>query len=311
MWNRSSTKALMIVVAVLAIIYAVSFLWSPRARVRTFRDTVITLDTAAVTSFTLSPPNTGHQELLFKRDDHGWTMTYDGHVFSADQEKVREFLAPFVRMRPKRMVGGLDLVRDRYGFVDSARTDLHFDLVNGVQESLNIGRNTFSPGDVGMWSYVNLDGDRDVFAVESTTSMLAAQVPNEWRPRTLVSGDPSDFQKLTFRSSTDTSYVLERDSTVWTVDGAPADEGKVSSYLSGLARAKAQSFADTVDVSGRTPTHQLELIDRSRPDPIEVNVYPTVGGFVVTSSLNPGNVMHFDMTRELPRMFRSRSYWTP
>ncbi|MCB9170207.1 MAG: DUF4340 domain-containing protein [Flavobacteriales bacterium] len=311
MWSKASTRALVIVVAVLAIIYGVSFIWSPRAKVRTFRDTVIALDTAAVTSFTLSPPTTGHQDLLFKRDGHTWTMTYDGQLYTVDRKKVQEFLGPFVQMRPKRMVGSLDQVRERYGFVDSVRTDVELTLVDGSKQHLNIGQNTFAPGQVGMWSYVNPEGDKDVFAVESTTSMLAKQAPDDWRPHVLVAGNATDIERLTFRYMSDSSYVLARDSSRWTLDGDPADQGKVDTYIASLVRAKARSFADTVDVARRMPTHQLEIIDRTRPGPIEVKVYPTVGGFVVTSSLNPGNVMRFDAARELPRMFHPRSYWVP
>lgn len=311
MWSNLSTRALLIAAGVLALLFLISDLWSPRAKDRSFREVVMTLDTAAVTGFSLFPSSLRPAELRFDRSPDGWMVSLDGIAHRADDERVREFLGGHAVMRSKRLTGFMDLVKERYDLTDSLRETAVFRLVDGGDRTVHYGRNTFAPGKVGMWSTINLPGEDEVFSVEGTMSMLAEQPFAEWRTKWLVRGDPAHIQRLRFSYSMDTAFVVERVGGTWMVDADTADQSKVDGYLAPLVRSRAQAFADTVNIAGLSPDHSLEVSFDDGRAPITVNIYTGWSGLVATTSLDPGSKMRFDPARELIRMFKTRGYFLP
>ncbi|MBL8009715.1 MAG: DUF4340 domain-containing protein [Flavobacteriales bacterium] len=311
MWSNLSTRALLIAAGVLLLLFVISDLWSPRAKDRSFRDVVMTLDTAAVTGFSLFPSAMRPAELRFDRSPDGWTVSLDGRAHRADDERVREFLGGHAHMRSKRLTGFMDLVKERYDLTDSLRETAVFRSVDGPERTVHYGRNTFAPGQVGMWSTVNLPGEDEVFSVEGTMSMLAEQPLAEWRPKWLVRGDPARIQRLRFSYSMDTAFVVERMGSTWMVDADTADQSKVDGYLAPLVRARTQAFADTVNIAGLTPDYSLEVSFDDGRAPITVSIYTGWSGLVATTSLDPGSKMRFDPSRELTRMFKTRGFFLP
>ncbi|MBV6404966.1 MAG: DUF4340 domain-containing protein [Flavobacteriales bacterium] len=311
MWRDRSTRALLIAAAVLALLLLVSHFWSPRSRDRSFRDVVMTLDTAAVTGFSIFPSAPGHRELRFDRSPAGWTVSDEGGSHRADDGRVREFLGGHAHMRAKRLTGFMDLVKERYDLTDSLRETVVFRLVDGAERTVHYGRNTFAPGNVGMWSAVNLPGEREVFAVEGTMSMYAEQPLDEWRTKWLVRGDPAHVRSLRFHYSMDTAFTVERRGGTWMVDADTADQSKVDGYLASLMQARAQAFADTVNIAGLAPDYSLEVGFDDGRAPITVNVFTGWSALVAVSSLDPGSKLRFDTMRELPRMFRTRGHFLP
>ncbi len=311
MWRDRSTRALLIAAVVLALLLLVSKLWSPRTRDRSFRDVVMTLDTAAVTSFSLFPSTLGHRELRFDRSPDGWTVREGDRSHRADDARIREFLGGHAHMRVKRLTGFMDLVKERYELTDSLRETAVFRLVDGGERTVHYGRNTFAPGNVGMWSAVNLPGEREVFAVEGTMSMYAEQPLDEWRTKWLVRGEAVHVRSLRFNYSMDTAFTVERTGDTWTVGADTADQSKVDGYLASLMQARAQAFADTVNITGLAPDYSLEVgFDDGRP-PITIQVFTGWSSLVAVSSLDPRSKLRFDPSRELPRLFRTRGHFLP
>ncbi|MCB0783704.1 MAG: hypothetical protein KDC02_05645, partial [Flavobacteriales bacterium] len=92
MFNKVGTKALLLVVVVLAGLYLLADRYSLRAKDRTFREYVVQVDTTAVVSFSLHPRRAGGDELRFERTPDGWTVQHGDTLRPADDELVRTFL---------------------------------------------------------------------------------------------------------------------------------------------------------------------------------------------------------------------------
>ncbi|MCB0794979.1 MAG: DUF4340 domain-containing protein [Flavobacteriales bacterium] len=307
MWNKVSVRALLIAVAVMATLYAITFLWGPRTKDRTYRDLVMRLDTAAVTSFSIRSASQAGSTFTFERDPNvQWIVSSGDQRHRADVQRVNEVLSTCARMKVKRFVGYIDLVRDRYALADTLKDLILFHLVDGQEIAIEVGRNTFSPGEVGMWSYVKLPKENEVFAVESTLSMLTDQPLEEWRPKTLVNGRAEDVIRMSFHYANDTDFVLWKDTAGWHLDDGPASSIRCDGFTPSLVRAQAHQFADDADVSGFEVSHSLTVEYASGKEPVTVSVHPTPKGYVVISSLYPERPMVFDAYRELPRMFRTR-----
>ncbi len=311
MWSNQSTRILLLVAVVLAALFAVSTFWGPRSKDRSFREVVMTMDTASVTGFSLFTTGEGGKELRFERSPTGWSVGRDSLIRMADPERVREFLGGHVYMRSKRLTGLIDLVRERYDLSDSLRETAVFRMVDGQERTVHYGRSTVASGNAGMWAAINLPGEDEVFAVEGTMSMLAEQPLDEWRPKWLVQGDPAHVQRLRFSYSMDTAFVVERVGSTWMVGTDTADMSKVDGYITPLVRARAQSFADTVNIAGLSPDYSLEVTFDDGRSPITVNVFTGYSALVATTTLNPGAKLRFDPMRELTRMFKTRGHFLP
>jgi len=312
MSHRSGTRTLLIIVAALAALYFVSTRWGATSKQRSFRDEVIRLDTAAITSFSLFPAKLGHAELRFERTPDGWTVVAgDGAVHRADTADLNALLRGVAYARAHRFTGYLDRLAERYDLTDSLVDRAVFRLRDGTEKQVLFGRGQPAEDGSGMLSTINIVGENEVFSVKGTMSEMAEQDLVSWRPTRLMAGRPADIQRVSLQYSMDTGYVLERRDRLWLVDQDTADQSKVDRYLADITNAKAQTFADTMNIAGRAPDYSLrvEFID-GRP-PVEVRVTMAWTGLVVTTSLDPGSQMRFDPARELPRMFKTRPYFLP
>ena len=311
MFSRTTTRALVIALAVIIGLYFVADRFGMRSRDRTFREMAIALDTAAVTSFKVHPKQLDGKAIRFDRDPEGWSLTFNDSVHRADNGAVRELLGRFTALRTKRFVGGILLVKDRYQLSDTARNLLTFDLVDGTHQELAIGSSTFAPGEQGAWTYVHVPGEMEVYAVDMNLQSLVDQPPEAWRPHHLVNGEHANWTRVAFRFPTDTGYAFIKRDGIWFIDSVPGDQDRIDKYLQSLSIARAKAFAPGAGIQGVDPVYTLTIADTSRAGDIRVQVFPWNNGYAVTSSVNPSEVMRFDAFREVPRMFRPRSAFIP
>ncbi|MBL7963613.1 MAG: DUF4340 domain-containing protein [Flavobacteriales bacterium] len=309
MFNRIGIRALVVVVAVLLLLFLLAHFFSLRSSERSFRSIVYEVDTATVITLRLEPRNTRHREVVLQRAPDGWKVSYDNGTFLADTAQMHRMLASFRQLRSKRYVGQLSQVDERYDLVDTLENRITITTVDGTNTLLHLGRSTYAPGDIGAWTYVNRDGEREVYAVEGLLSNLVDQAPPEWRPHHLVMGDPANWRSVTFIYPQDSGYVFERTPEGWTMNGSQVDTTRVSRFMLSLSRSRAQQFADDRSVEGLVPLYQVKVDDRTRPEPILVRAYPAGDTFLITSTANPGVLMAFDPRQEFPRLFRPRGFW--
>jgi hypothetical protein len=309
MSNNVRTRTLLIVVIALAAIWYIGDRYGMRAKVRTFRDVVMTLDTADITSFTIEARRRDRIPLAFEKHQGQWRLVADGDTIRVENTAVLDVLGPLGDMRVKRLVGTMDQVKDRYELTDSSCERLSLRFADGTTRHLRVGRSTFGPN--GPWSYVNVTGEKEVFAIEGKLSLATEMKVDDWRPRTIVNGDPANWTRVHF-TFYDNDYSFIRSGDTWNMDGMTVDTMRVRKYLGSLAVSKAHLFAKGVSVNGLPEVCRLEVTDTSRKVPIVVRVFATPAGrMILYSSLNPDNLMWFDAERELPRMFRERNNWLP
>ncbi|MBK8338491.1 MAG: DUF4340 domain-containing protein [Flavobacteriales bacterium] len=311
MSRRSGTRTLLIIVAVLAALFFVSRRWGASSKQRSFRAEVIRLDTAAIKTFSLFPAKIAHAELRFERTPDGWTVGRDGAVHRADTADLNALLGGLAHARAHRFTGYLDRLAARYDLTDSLADRAVFRLRDGSEKEVLFGRGQPAEDGSSMLSTINIVGENEVFSVKGTMSEMAEQDLVGWRPTRLMVGRPSDIQRVSFQYSMDTAYVLERAGNTWLVDRDTADQSKVDKYLADITNAKAQSFADTMNIAGRTPDYSMRVEFADGRPPVEVKVTMAWTGLVVTTTLDPASQMRFDPARELPRVFKTRPYFLP
>ena len=309
MSSSARTKALVIVVVALLLLWFIGDRYGMRSKDRTYREVVLTLDTAQVKAIVIEPGGTLRPDVRVVREDRVWRLYAKTDTLRVDNKYVLDVLAPLADMRVKRQVGTMDLVKDRYDLSDTLADRMVIELNDGSKNVLLIGKSTFSPK--GPWSHVNVAGEREVFAVDGKLSMVTEMKVEDWRPRTVVIGDSKNWSRLHYRFPGN-DYVLQCADGIWMLDSVLSDTARVAGYLSSLARSEAHSAAKGASLDSLPEVATLTITDVSRPAPIVVSIYATRDArFLLHSSLNPDNLLWFDAERELPRLFRPRGNWLP
>lgn len=216
MFGKRSTRILLIAIAALAVVWVLSERFSTRAKTRTFRPEVIRLDTASVTTITVRSPKTGPEGLTIERRGNAWVVVTDVREYRADAQVISKVFRDLAVVRTDHVIGPVDKHRDAQGLSDSAATRL--DLVTGGgTTSILIGRETYDTQGKPRTA-VMVPGDELIFGLNTLLMSLRELNLDGLRPHVLVTGDPHDWQRLTFTCPQDTGYVFERTGERWLVD---------------------------------------------------------------------------------------------
>lgn len=160
----SSSKALMIAAAVIILLFIIGDRFGFRSVAKDPRVHVMELDTAAVVTIHFEDHREPDNALTLRRVPGGWLHTASD---SASAKRLaEELLTRFQRIPVKRDMGMMLLLAERYDLTDSTLCRIRFVDVEGDEHALNLGSSTFAPGKVGSWTYVNIPGEKEVYAVE-------------------------------------------------------------------------------------------------------------------------------------------------
>lgn len=313
MSSNARLRALLIVIVSLVVIFFIGDHYGMRSKERTYREVVLEVDTAKITAIAMRPSRPGREAWRIVRGKTAWRLEAARDTLRVPNSAMLELLVPLSSLRVKRQVGTMDMVKDRYELSDTNVERLTILFGDGSAKELLVGRSTFSPK--GAWSHVNVPGEKEVFAVEGSLSMATEKRVEEWRPLTVVAGDPENWRRITFTFG-GSSYALVRDAAgAWNVDNAindaaPSDTSRIRKFISSMSVSKAHMAAPGMRIDGLPLSHRLEIIDVRLAEPIVVSLYAVPDGrFLLNSTCNPDNLLWFDAGREVPRLFRSRENW--
>ena len=309
MSGKRTTRYLLLLLGALALLWWLSGLLSPGAKQRTFRETLLELDTNTIGAFTITPaPYKGIPPFHFRRTGSGtWRMFWANDSADADPAPVHDLLRLWSRMHVDRFAGRVADIAQRYDLTDST-ADRFTIQAGGKQHDLLVGGQTNT--DPSM-TIVQLPGDVNAYAIEGPMGRYADQTFGGWLPKYLLTGDPKNWTRLTFNFPGNTGYVMERVNDRWTVGGTELDPERTERFLISLSRARGQEVTAPSDTLNAVPMYRLLVEDSTRSAPMIVVVFSSNGGFIVRSTLNPSTVMPFNGENEVPRMFRPPAAFMP
>jgi hypothetical protein len=303
MFGKLGTRRLLIIVLLLAGAWWAFDRFGNAAKERSFKGSVLEVDTTTITAFRFEPALKKRGSLMqFRPTDDHWTITVNERTVAVDPARIHELFLLLHDLRTLSVVGRWDVVKDRYDLSDSLADRLVIETTQGKRE-LMIGRPLYG-NDEG--TAVRLAGDERVYKVIGKLGEWADQPPDRWLAKYLITGDPNNWTRLDFTFPTDTGYAMVNTDGNWSIEGAPCDSVRIWSYLHSLSRAVGQTVLPINDTIGGRRAFELKITDRTRPEPLVVTVLSKPDHFVVFSSLDPSVAMPFDGQREVPRMFRPR-----
>ena len=159
---------------------------------------------------------------------------------------------------------------------------------SSAEADLWVGRTGFSQGSGGMFAggftYVRVQGQNEVYAVEGFLEGQFNRAFNDWRDKSFARFKRDSTNKITFRYPADTSFVLEKKNGKWACGTEFVDSAAVSSYLSGLEYKNISGFSEV------TPSGEALAVITFEKDArimAKIEAWPSSGSWILRSSLQP------------------------
>lgn len=300
MFNKNSNKNLWIIFAILLVAVILIFTTESTKKERSFKSNIVSVDTSAISSFSIFPKSKPGEEVKFLKDGKLWTVTgTSGKTFTAVNSKIQGLFDELSRIKPKRVAARSKAKWGEYQ-VDSAATRVVVNESGSEVLNLIIGKFAFQQPR-SMSTYVRLAGENDVYEVDGFLDMSFNKDANSFRDETVIQSDNNKWNKLTFSSIESESFELIKIDGKWTSNGQLADSTETATALSSLSRVSNTDFIDDVQ-DGLLPSQFAKLtIEVLDGEPIEVIGYQNDQKYIVHSSQN--NESYFDGNKVGEKIF--------
>jgi len=283
MVNKLSVKILLIVFAVLIIIVAWQYVFNAGKSERSFRSTLVSIDTAKVTSISIYPAATGHKEVKIYKEGNYWNVNLpNGKSATVPTSKVEDLFIQLLVIKPES-VAGLNESQWKNFDVDTSGTRVKVFEGNNNTLDLTIGKFTYQQPR-SMSTYVRVEGDPNVYQVDGFLTYTFNHSADYFRDDHVINDDYMNWKKLTFTYPADSSFQLVKNNNHWEVNGKQADSAKVVNYLSTLSQIEDPNFLDSPDQSIFNKALYNLTIQTSSLGAITVSAFADTSNMAVTSS---------------------------
>lgn len=285
MFRKLNNSTLVIIFFVLLIVVA-GILFFDSGNERTFRDVLVDIDTTSVTEIHITAKANNFKPVrLFKQDDNWFVELPNGKNAPVSNQRIEQTFKQLTAIVPKRLAAR---GKDKWSSfqVDSSGTRVK--VMEGDKTTLDliIGRFNYQQQPRSISTYVRLANDNDVYEVDGFLSMTFNQNADAFRNGTIVKADYNSWKQLQFTYPADSSFTLTNNNGKWFIDQAETDSAKTVTFLRTLANLSRNNFADSIDISGKTPGYKLS-ISNANLEFTEVDAYVDPNSTVITTSQNP------------------------
>jgi hypothetical protein len=297
MFKRFKSWMLMIILAALMIIYLiVRYAGSDD---RTFRDKVLSVDSATITEILISDPKSKEGAVDLKFSGDKWTVNNGGKDYSADSNVVKNILNQLSDMPTKRYAGKGRDAWVKYELTDSSATLVTLKASGKPVAKMYIGKFAYNMskdqqqqaqarqqrGD--MTTYVRLADEKDVYAVDGFLKMSFSANINSYRFKNLSNVNAADINRITIDEPGNKSIIEDVDGK-WLINGAPGDSSALVRYRSTLARLTGNKFVNQ-EVVPSNASYSLKL-EGNNFTPVEIQAFAVADtnvAYIITSTANP------------------------
>lgn len=297
MFNKLNIKVLLIILVVLAAIFAITEFSGDKDR--SFSRVLVAVDTAKVNEIHIQIPQERSEINLKRNDDDEWNVLSEGSNFPADPNVVKSILGQFAEIKPERIAATSKERWEEYEITDSSAIRVRLSSGKKNVADVYFGKFSYTQPPQGqtqmqqqqrgkMTSFVRRADDQKVYAVEGFLRMTYQKDVNSYRNKTLVNVNRDDISRLVFEYP-DFSFTVEKVDNRWMLNGQPADSLKTTRYLSRLQKLTSASFIPMNTPRSGDISHSLR-IEGNNFNPIDLSVFPTydtIINWVITSSANP------------------------
>jgi len=315
MYKKLNIKSLIIIFAVLLILVILIFYIDSRKGERTFRSNIVDIDTSRVTSIIIYPKTIRQEPVEIQRKGYLWKIKSQQKLFNADENIVNNILKTLTELKPKR-VAATDKSRwKEFEVTDSLATRVQ--LITGKKKGADIYFGKFSyqqPKNQMAYyynqrgtitTYVRIADEKIVYVVEGYLGMTLNRELNDFRNKSILKSDRSNWTRLSFTYPADSSFYLIKEGGKWLVNGLLADSGSVTDYFNSISRLTSSDFIDDQKPLYGGPDFTLNIEGDNFVKPIQVKAFKadTTNRYLITSSLNEGTFFSGQKSKLTEKIF--------
>jgi hypothetical protein len=308
--KKINNKVLVIGLAVLVGIFVISRLFRSPKLEGNIRKELVKLDTADISEIRMT--TSGEQPKLVKlvREGNAWKAVQEDKSYPADKSALTSLLSTVADLNAVRMVSRKKDNWDSYN-VGEKSTNVSVYTGGSVEAEFRVGKTGFNQAPGGQqqfgrqgieaFTYVRMADEEEVYMVNGFLEATFNRSINDWRDKSFLRFSADDVTRIDFRYPADSSYVVEKKDSVWTVAGRQAENHKVVSYLREFATRSETSFADGFDISAQ-PTYSIQFDGVNGPV-ATVDAWRQGEAWYLRSSHQPGVVFLNNDARTMARLF--------
>jgi hypothetical protein len=300
MSSNMSNKTLGIIFAFLAIIVFFMFVWDGDKNERTFREQLVTIDTANVDEILIYPKTKTHGEIKLFKDDAGWNVRVNESLTAqVAKSKIDGIFGQLLSIKPKRLAARgedkwssfqVDSVGTRVKVYEDGDETLDIILGRFNFQQVPQQQQRFGRQQPNMSTFVRLGNDTDVYEVDGFLETFFNQGANSFRDGSVISGDYNKWNKLTYSYPADSSFTMIKLNDKWFANDEVTDSAKTATFLRQISNIRNSSFIDDVDHSSLgNPTYSLS-IEGENGNTISVKGYLTGEKYLIHTSKNPNTL---------------------
>ncbi len=283
MVNKFSIKILGIIFVLLLIIVAWRYIFNAGKNERSFRSTLVSIDTAKVTSISLYPQATGHKEVKIFKEGNYWNVNLsNGKTASVPYSKVQDLFVQLLNIKPESVAGQNESQWKEFQ-VDSTGTRVKVYQGNNKTLDITIGKFTYQQPRT-MSTYVRVEDDPNVYQTNGFLTYSFNHDADYFRDDHVINDDYHNWNKLTFTYPADSSFQLIKENNRWELNGIQADSANVVNYLSTLSQIEDPNFLDNPNQSMFRKSLYTLTIQTSSLGAINVSAFADTSDMAITST---------------------------
>jgi hypothetical protein len=319
MYKKKTIQKLTVFFVFLLVLVVVILLIDQKKGKKTFRTDLFEADTADVTSIIIRTKADPDNPVTLEKKKSGWQLKSGDRQFNAEPGMVQEMLRSLNDLHATR-VAATDKSRwKEFEVDDSAATKIMVKKDKRIVSTLYLGKFSYQvPKNANPYDYYNrqpkistyvkVGDEKYVYVAEGFLSMIFNRNINDYRNQTVIRSNSNDWTRLKFSYPADTSFILEKEKWIWSVDGIAVDSARAAKYLESIALVSSENFVDDQKPLSGKPDFSLTIEANNRVTPIIISAFSadSIHGYLIRSSENEGVYFSGKKSGLTDRIFVSR-----
>ncbi len=307
MSKKKNNRIAIIVFAVLLAAVGINELIKASKGERTFRKDIVDIEANDIEKLVIIPRNAGTRSVEVFRKDSVWKLKVEDKLFAADQEMIRGIVDELAAMAPDQLVANSRDSWKEYDITDSLGVRLTVYGKGKKEVQLTLGRFSYNQATRKPSTYVRVDNEKEIYAVEGYLGMTFNREINNLRDKNLFRGNRNDLTQITFTYPADSSFTLTKQDNKWLADGVPVDSASMSGYLNTVTYLIGTDFRDDFIPASAPVETWKAMITGQNMKPVEIKGYQDSKGTVLNSSENSSTYFSGDAAQLFYKVFQRKS----
>ncbi|MEA1876253.1 MAG: DUF4340 domain-containing protein [Bacteroidota bacterium] len=292
--KKNRIQLIVVFVVLLLAVIAVQVNKSKKGE-RSFKAELLEFDTEEVVSISLQKQSGDQQSLRILLENEKWIIKANEKSYDADSDLIKNMINELADLKAVQKVAAKKDKWSDFEVTDSSGIRVIVNNDRRVIGDLYIGRFSYNQNTRKPKTFVRLNNEKDVFAVEGYLSMTFNRDLNGLRDKSIFRGNKNDFTRITVSYPADSSFTLIKEEAGWMINGVVADSVQTSNYLGSLAYLTATEFRDDLEPASLSGSPISIILEGNNMGSVEIRaIQGEDGRTAIVSNANPNSVFNGD-----------------